>query len=93
MGDNWSISIPEMNTEWLYSQDPTEQLICLTSIRKTLTRKDPDIEGILKLNVIPRILELMMSREDPDGQMECAWILTNFASGKASFNSLNNFHL
>ena len=67
--------------EWLYSQDPQKQLMCLISIRKKLSQKDPDIEGMLY--VTSRVLELIMSRNDSEGLRECTWILTNIASGKS----------
>lgn len=70
-----------ISPEWLYSHDPKKQLMCLISIRKKLSQKDPDIEGMLYTT--SRVLELMMSRKDSEALRECAWILTNIASGKS----------
>lgn len=82
MGEQLSTLNGEINTDWLYSQNVTEQLLCLKSIRKKLSLNNPDIVGVLKLNVLQRILDLMMTREDSEAQIECGWILTNLASGK-----------
>ena len=88
MGDNISIIIPSkvMNIDWLYSNDLTEQFMCLRTIRRNLSVREANIEAVFKLNIIPRILELMMSRDDAESQMECAWILTNLASGKLLYS-------
>ncbi|CAG9797537.1 unnamed protein product [Chironomus riparius] len=72
------VSAPS-SVEWLYSNDPKKQLICLKSIRKKLSKKDPDIENMLY--VTSRVLELIISRNDSEGLRECTWILTNIASG------------
>lgn len=87
MVEKLSILNCEGNTDWLNSNNATEQLLCLKSIRRKLSLKNPDIESVLKLNILPRILDLMMTREDCEFQTECAWILTNIASGKF-FDSL-----
>lgn len=57
------------------------QLHCVKILRGILSRPNPDIDRVLKLNVLKPVLEKMVEVDDPEFQLECAWIITNLLSG------------
>ncbi|KAI9027515.1 armadillo-type protein [Phycomyces nitens] len=71
---------------YLYSHD---KAICLQSVemlRRYLTQSSSSSESaqdILKLDVLPRINEMLAWEEASSIQFECAWIVTNIAAGSS----------
>lgn len=75
--------IPQMAKD-LLSDDPEAQHVAITSIRKLLSIElNPPIQAFIDTGVVPRIVELLSCHEHPEVQFECAWALTNIASGTA----------
>lgn len=71
----------ELTVEALNSDDESMQLEAITNLRKYVSVLEPDVEKILDLEVLPRIIKLMLLTDCTEFQLEAAWILTNIASG------------
>lgn len=69
----------------LYSELPQRQKEATFALRRLLcTERDPPIQEVINCGAIPRLLESLMSHENPDLQFEAAWALTNIASGSTN---------
>eukprot|EP00288_Rhodomonas_lens_P013266 CAMPEP_0177701826 /NCGR_PEP_ID=MMETSP0484_2-20121128/6814_1 /TAXON_ID=354590 /ORGANISM="Rhodomonas lens, Strain RHODO" /LENGTH=519 /DNA_ID=CAMNT_0019213077 /DNA_START=34 /DNA_END=1593 /DNA_ORIENTATION=- len=69
----------------LYSESPQRQKEATFALRRLLcTERDPPIQEVINCGAIPRLLESLMSHENPDLQFEAAWALTNIASGSTN---------
>jgi importin subunit alpha-1 len=68
----------------LLSDDEKKKIEAIIEIRKLLSiQKNPPIDEIIKLNLIPIFIGYLKKRENPQIQFEAAWILTNVASGNS----------
>ena len=64
------------------SSDPASQLSGVQGVRKLLSiAVNPPIQDVIDSGVIPRLVHLLSSSDQPSLQFECAWALTNVASG------------
>lgn len=58
------------------------RLCAVLSCRRMLSRqKDPPINQIIELGIIPRLVEFLTHADNAPLQFEAAWALTNIASG------------
>ncbi len=67
---------------WL--TEPEQVLEGLVLIRKFSSgTKNPDLDSIVKSNIIPKLVEFITYGDYPDHQYEALWILTNCLSGSS----------
>ncbi|NXM63648.1 IMA5 protein, partial [Illadopsis cleaveri] len=72
----------EKIVEAVNGDDTQLQLLATQATRKVLCRhKDPPIDQIIKLGIIPRMVEFLGRADNAALQFEAAWALTNIASG------------
>ncbi|VVC37270.1 Importin subunit alpha,Atypical Arm repeat,Armadillo-like helical,Armadillo-type fold,Importin- [Cinara cedri] len=72
--------------EGLMSDLLSKKLNCLRYARKMLSsRKCAPIDDFIKAGILPLVIDFLSSKYDDktDFQYECAWILTNIASGSS----------
>ncbi|KAJ3627214.1 hypothetical protein MTP99_014611 [Tenebrio molitor] len=82
-------NIPSPNTMtaeeiiWgMMSADESLQFKATQSCRKILSReKNPPIDHMIRLGVVPRCVEFLTKDHNPSLQFEACWALTNIASG------------
>ncbi|KAI1233697.1 hypothetical protein IHE44_0004138, partial [Lamprotornis superbus] len=68
--------------EAVKGEDTQLQLLATQATRRILSRhKDPPINQIIELGIIPRMVEFLGHADNPALQFEAAWALTNIASG------------
>ncbi|KAF0717848.1 Aste57867_2048 [Aphanomyces stellatus] len=73
--------LPQMCAD-LQSPDSMTQLNSVTKFRKLLSiEKNPPIEDVIHLGVVPVFVEYLKREDNPRLQFEAAWSLTNIASG------------
>jgi len=66
----------------LYSDDIGKQLYAVSQLRILLSDEEqPPIDLVIKSNCVPRLIELLQSRESINLLFETAWVLTNICSG------------
>lgn len=74
-------NIPNL-AEALNSNDGPRQLEAAIEFRKLLSiEKNPPIQQVINANVVPRLVALLGCVQNEPLQFECAWTLTNIASG------------
>lgn len=60
------------------------QLSAVRELRKLLSIElNPPIERVIQVGVVPRLVELCKTSQNPEIQCEAAWALTNVASGSS----------
>nr|XP_031361965.1 importin subunit alpha-8 [Lonchura striata domestica] len=68
--------------EAVNGEDTQLQLLATQATRRLLSRhKDPPINQIIELGIIPRLVEFLGHADNAALQFEAAWALTNIASG------------
>ncbi|NWX60614.1 IMA5 protein, partial [Promerops cafer] len=68
--------------EAVNGEDTQLQLLATQATRRILSRqKDPPINQIIELGIIPRMVEFLGRADNAALQFEAAWALTNIASG------------
>ncbi|NXU45404.1 IMA5 protein, partial [Drymodes brunneopygia] len=68
--------------EAVNGNDTELQLFATQATRKILSRhKDPPINQVIELGIIPRMVKFLGHADNPGLQFEAAWALTNVASG------------
>ena len=64
------------------SSDPAVRYEGVRATRKLLSNaRHPPIDDLIRLNVLPILVQCLTCDEHPDLQFEAAWALTNVASG------------
>ncbi|NXF01121.1 IMA5 protein, partial [Smithornis capensis] len=72
----------EKIVEAVNGNNPKLQLLATQATRRMLSRqKDPPINQIIELGIIPRMVEFLSYADNAALQFEAAWALTNIASG------------
>ncbi|KAJ7403997.1 Importin subunit alpha-5 [Willisornis vidua] len=72
----------EQIAEAVNGNNPKLQLLATRVARKLLSKqKDPPINQIIELGIIPRMVEFLSEADNAALQFEAAWALTNIASG------------
>ncbi|NWI60448.1 IMA5 protein, partial [Calyptomena viridis] len=75
------LSLEEI-VEAVNGNNPKLQLLATQATRRILSRqKDPPINQIIELGIIPRMVEFLSHADNAALQFEAAWALTNIASG------------
>ncbi|NXA04194.1 IMA5 protein, partial [Sapayoa aenigma] len=75
------LSLEEI-VEAVNGNNPKLQLLATQATRRILSKqKDPPINQIIELGIIPRMVEFLSYADNAPLQFEAAWALTNIASG------------
>ncbi|NWI88343.1 IMA5 protein, partial [Pitta sordida] len=75
------LSLEEI-VEAVNGNNPKLQLMATQATRKLLSKqKDPPINQIIQLGIVPRMVEFLGFADNAALQFEAAWALTNIASG------------
>lgn len=68
--------------------DPVAQIEGVVELRKLLALVPEDsnfaTDAVIRSGVLPKIVQLLSQQNTPKLQYECAWILTNIASGNTA---------
>uniref|UniRef100_A0A8B9TBR5 Importin subunit alpha n=1 Tax=Anas platyrhynchos TaxID=8839 RepID=A0A8B9TBR5_ANAPL len=76
-----SLSLEEI-VQAVNGNNPELQLQATQAARRMLSRqKDPPLNQIIELGIIPRLVEFLSRADSAQLQFEAAWALTNIASG------------
>lgn len=75
-----SLSLEEIKINILSS---TISLEPVRKLRKLLSLKDPPIDDVIEMGLVPKLVEYLDASIDPAIQMEAAWALTNMCSGSS----------
>jgi len=66
----------------LYSDDIGKQLYAVSQLRILLSDEEqPPIDLVIKSNCVPRLIQMLHSRQSINLLFETAWVLTNICSG------------
>ena len=77
--------LPQMVTG-IMGNNPSTQTECTTQFRRLLSiEKNPPIQEVIDVNVVPRFVEFLSRDDNPFLQFEAVWVLSNIASG--TFNN------
>lgn len=75
-----SLSLEEIKINILSS---TISLDPVRKLRKLLSLKDPPIDDVIEMGLVPKLVEYLDDSINPAIQMEAAWALTNMCSGNS----------
>lgn len=73
-------SMMKRNVILLQSDNEDNQLNGMECFKILLAFENPNVEMFLEMKILPRIVELMRSRDDDEFRIFAAWVLTNVAS-------------
>lgn len=76
--------ILEIKVKEITSENSTHQLMAMKFFQMALSVPSPDIKRILDLKIIPRIIELMLKRNDNLFHHYACWALINIATTKTT---------
>jgi len=76
--------LPQM-VAGVFSETVSEQVQSTLEFRRLLSiERNPPIEDVIRLEVVPRFVEFLKRDAHPQLQFEAAWALTNIASGTSA---------
>jgi len=68
--------------EDINSNERFNQHLGVIGVRRLLSREEgPTVQPIIDANLVPRMIEFMQREDEPQLQIEAAWVLTNVSSG------------
>jgi len=76
---NLSQLVEDINSKELFNQYRGT-----IGVRKLLSVDNPPIQPMIDANLVPVMIEFMKIEDEPQLQLEAAWVLTNVASGTAA---------
>ncbi|WOL12163.1 importin subunit alpha-1a [Canna indica] len=66
----------------VYSLDSNIELVAATQLRRLLSvEKNPPVDEVIQLGVVPRLVEFLTRDDYPQLQFEAAWALSNIVAG------------
>jgi len=69
----------------IFSDNEEHQFIGAQTARKILSReRQPPIDMMISAGIIPKCIEFLRNKTNPELQFEAAWVLTNIASGTSA---------
>lgn len=78
--ENMDDKILELKVKDLLGSDSDDQLCAVKFFQMVLSTPNPDIDRVLKLNILPRVVELMKIRKEQTFLKYACWMLTNVAT-------------